>query len=597
MAIKANKSSVDSETVAMNELRKIILGENGEQITTVVRANAREIVRDVLVEAIHDRQAQDDELNQVLAPTVNKSVETTVQRHSEEFVGYIYPLVGRLVRKSVTAFLREFLDKTNELLENSLTIKGLLWRYNAWRSGVSFSQYVVSQTFTYKVEQVLLIHSETGILLNSVTHDTDSTESELVSAMLTAINDFVADSFQRPDTEQAEEQNLEVIKTAGLTLVIKRGPTLFLVAAVKGNIPQELSNQFEQTNESIHRLFANDISSFNGDVRPFEATSQLLQECLIAKPRFAGSQRAKKPYLAIILLVLVAVALVGVAINAYQHSQRLLHVREINNEPGIVVHRAEKLGWRGIELSVLRDPNAIDVQTWLKQVGLNPDDIIVSEKPYLSLERELVESRIRAVVRRYPGLTTSESESGFSIIGNVSQVSRAALNQDLLALPGVTDIEQLLAGVTTTLAEGLSDDSPEVLKAMFDSNAAKINRTEIQFEPSQSVLGSIGKAQLERLGLQISSIIRLSQQLKINIGVIIMGASDSSGSASYNQKLSSQRAEVVRQSLIEQGVESAYLHAIGLGVVEMESSGVGIRKVIFNVIEIDATQTQGQQDL
>ncbi|WP_420935898.1 OmpA family protein [Alteromonas sp. A081] len=580
----------------MDELRKIILGESGEHITTVMRANAREVVSDVLVEAIHDRQATDDRFNQVLTPLVSKSVETAVKRNSEEFVSYIYPLVGRLVRKSVTAFLREFLDKTNELLENSLTLKGLVWRYKAWHSGISFSEYVISQTFAYRVEQILLIHSETGILLNSVALDSGATDSDLMSAMLTAINDFVTDSFQQPDLHDENAQHLEVIKTAGLTLVIKRGPKLLLVATVKGSIPQALSNKFEQINESVHHLFSNEITHFSGDVASFESTSQLLREGLIAQQRGEASKHNKKPYLAIILLVLVAGLLLAWAINSYQHNEFLDRIRTLDKEPGIIVHEIKKTGWRAINLSVLRDPNATSIVSWLKAKGIDTQLVNVTEKPYLSLEDELVLSRIRRVTERYSGISIMDDDYRLALRGSLSQVNRLALSRELLAVPGVPDINTLLAGVNTTMEQGLRDDSPEVLKAMFDSNAAKINRTEIQFEPGESALTESVRVQLDTLAGQIKAAIQLSQQLKINIGIIIMGASDSSGSAVFNQKLSKQRADSVREYLARRSVEPAFLHAIGLGVIEMKSSGAGIRKVIFSVIEIDSEQTQGQQD-
>jgi OOP family OmpA-OmpF porin len=47
------------------------------------------------------------------------------------------------------------------------------------------------------VEQVFLIHAESGLLLNHVTAaDLDTPNADLISAMLTAIQDFVHDSFR-----------------------------------------------------------------------------------------------------------------------------------------------------------------------------------------------------------------------------------------------------------------------------------------------------------------------------------------------------------------------------------------------------------------
>ena len=96
--------------------------------------------------ALH-RENKDGSVNKVILPLVENAVEHSVTHHSDRLISSLYPLMGSLVRKSVAAFLTDFMEKTNQLLENSLTIKGLKWRFAAWRSGVSFSQYIASQTF------------------------------------------------------------------------------------------------------------------------------------------------------------------------------------------------------------------------------------------------------------------------------------------------------------------------------------------------------------------------------------------------------------------------------------------------------------------
>jgi len=53
-----------------------------------------------------------------------------------------------------------------------------------------------------------------------------------------------------------------------------------------------------------------------------------------------------------------------------------------------------------------------------------------------------------------------------------------------------------------------------------------------------------------------------------NLGVVIEGHSDSTGSVQYNQQLSLRRAETVRDSLVELGVDRGRIVTVGKGASE-----------------------------
>ncbi|GAC13631.1 OmpA family protein [Aliiglaciecola lipolytica] len=583
MANNPDAKNVPDDEAAMRELRDIILGKNRQHVKQVLKDNAREIVGDVVIEAIHDRQKLNQEFTTVLTPVVQQSVEKSVKNQSEQFVGYLYPLVGRLVRKSVTAFLSEFVEKTNEVIENSLTFKGITWRIKAWQSGVSFSQYVASQTFVFKVEQVLLIHRETGILLNSVSQSvSDSTDGDLISAMLTAINDFVSDSFG--SQKNTSEQNLEVIKTEDFSLVIKRGPQLLLVAAVTGNIPQNISTKFQITNEYIHKLYAKEIANFNGDTVVFEPAAQQLSDCLVAELR-PEAQKQRKPILAIGLFTLLILGFSFLGLKSYQHNQFLEQVSDIAHQPGIIVSNIEKSGWQNIKLEIMRDPEAISVEDWMSSQQLDTTKISLSEKQYLSLEAPLVKNRLNKLLKQFPEVSIDWQNEIPTLSGVLPNVQRLSLAREINAIPGLPYAEELLSGVVTKELDTISDDSPEILMALFEINSAKIDSTQIEFAQGQSELSNEAKDQLLTLSSTLKATIELAKKLELNVGLIIMGASDSTGSKQFNQALSQKRAFAARQYLIEQGIEPEYLNAIGLGVIEIKATGAGLRKVIFNVID------------
>ena len=207
-----DKKNVEEPDI--KSVHSLLFGDNNELITNAVKDNARNIVADVISEAMHDRQKQDDSLSKTIAPMMESAIGQSIENNKASLVSSLYPVVGSLVRKSVSVFFNSFLEKLNYLIEYSLTIKGLKWRFAAWREGIPFTQYIIKRSFVYRVEDVMLIHRDTGTLLCDIASEhSDCNDPTLMSAMLTAINDFIADSFN-----QTEGVALDTIKNPRLYL-------------------------------------------------------------------------------------------------------------------------------------------------------------------------------------------------------------------------------------------------------------------------------------------------------------------------------------------------------------------------------------------
>jgi outer membrane protein OmpA-like peptidoglycan-associated protein len=583
MSDVSESNKVADQDEEMQRLRALLLGKNNAEVLQVLRENAREVVGEVFSEALRDRQQQDGSVNKVILPLVEKSVERSVADHSEQFVGYLYPLVGSLVRKSVTAFLTEFLEKTNELIENSLTIKGLKWRFRAWQAGVSFSQYVASQTFAFRVEQVLLIHRETGILIKSVAHGTaQRADADMVSGMLTAINDFVSDSFTASDS--GDEQNLDVIKTDDFTLLLSRGPKLVLVAAISGNAPQKVADQLQVSVEYIHQVYDKELRAFKGDTLPFEPVEQQLRDCLMAelKPEVAANK--KRPWLAwvVVLLLLSGGAYYGA--RWWQTDKLAQRLTTVHGEPGIVLNHIDVLGIDKVKLSVMRDPGAKKIEDWLQENDIPLASVIIDQQAYQSLDPQLLKQRLQTLIDDYPGVNLSWQDELPILTGSLGYLDKQELQHKLNVLPGLENHSAVLAGISLLQEQNNYQESPAVRRAIFDQHVAKIDRQYVDFSLGESSLSDQAVEKLKLLAIDFKTVVDLASEQKLSVGLIIMGASDPVGARSYNQQLSLRRAKATEQVLIANGVDAGYLNAIGLGVVESSSQDVGARRVLFNVV-------------
>ena len=85
----------------------------------------------------------------------------------------------------------------------------------------------------------------------------------MVSGMLTAIRDFVQDSFKVATTD-----SLEALKVGELSVWIEPGPHAIVAAVIRGTAPPDFRGRLQEAVESIHLQFGEVLEAFDGDTAP-----------------------------------------------------------------------------------------------------------------------------------------------------------------------------------------------------------------------------------------------------------------------------------------------------------------------------------------
>src|ERR1700733_3644619 len=189
---------------AYEELRHLIVAPEQEGIASIQDRldnleKRTEDVSVVVAEAIQRRREQGDNqaLAEALAPTIQDTLRESVRRDPHVLADALFPVMGPAIRKSITETLRSMLESFNTALEHSLSWQGLKWRLEAFRSGRPFSEVAMMHSLLFRVEQVFLIHRETRLFSRHVVAPQVATQDpSLVSGMLSAIQQFVKDSFE-----------------------------------------------------------------------------------------------------------------------------------------------------------------------------------------------------------------------------------------------------------------------------------------------------------------------------------------------------------------------------------------------------------------
>ncbi len=371
----------------LDEIRRLLLGQDLDRLADIsdrLADPARRVVdvAQVLPDAIRTTRARN--LREALEPVFEKSFQSSVRKHPRELADAIYPVIGPAIRAAIAAAIRESAEALNQIIEKSASWRAIRWRIEARMTGRPFTEILLARSLLYSVEQVFLIHRGSGLLLVHATAKSAVVkDADMISGMLTAIQDFVSDSFAEGG------QELETIDAGRFKLWIQYGPKALLAGAVTGTAPVELKGVFRTAIERIHETLFAELDTFKqGDLAVFEPARPFLEGCLLG-------QAAPTRRIGVVRWMLAAAV---VALGALVFLQVRTHVRwsryleHLQRQPGIVVTRAERHGstWT---VAGLKDPKAPDPAQRLGGFHLDPAQVRYEWQPYLSLNTPFAEER------------------------------------------------------------------------------------------------------------------------------------------------------------------------------------------------------------
>ena len=543
---------------ALAELRGLLFNDERLQLAQLRRRIEEPQLRTddvsrVLAQAIALHTAEDQALTAALTPHVEAAITRSVQRDPQVLADSIFPVMGSAIRKAIAAALQTMTQTLDQLLAHSLSVQGLKWRLEAKRSGRPFAEIVLLHTLLYRVEQVFLIDRRTGLLLqhtsaaNVLVHDSD-----LISGMLTAILDFVRDSFNSPQRE-----TLDALQVGELVVWIEQGPQAVLAGVIRGTPPQALRDRFRQAIERIHQAHGAALQVFDGDAGALAAALPQLESCLEARygKAAAAGDSAMPPRRKISPLAIVGAGLaLLIAVPSFFHLRQVWRwdgfVEQLRAEPGIVVTEAVKRG--GLyRVAGLRDAQAADPQALLLGAGIDAQDVRFAWEPYLSLRPELLGRR--AAARLAPPATVQLRVQGQTLVadGVAPRAWVQAARLGARGLPGISAFDGARLAVTEDL-EGLA------LRGRIDATVVHASAGAAQPAAGQDALLARLAADLRRLG-------ELARGGGVRARLEIVGHTDSQGSPAAGLRLSRARADAVRARLATQQIAGVDLVASGVG--------------------------------
>jgi len=485
-----------------------------------------------------------EEVVQALAPVMGRALREQVRLDREAIVDALYPAIGHTVSK----YMGEVVRQINQRVEETFSLRGLSRKLRARLRGVSEAELILSEAMPFSVQAVFLIHKTSGLVMIEVQRDDrPELEADMLAGMLTAIRSFASECTINPGkTSELTEVDYDDFK-----IVMEVAGYCYIAAVTQGEPPKTFVNQLRQTLSAIilNYGYGELIAEFNGDPDSIPQAARELLENLLHSPeaslrlqqRQLADSGARRSRWGAALAWTVLIGLLGLpfALYGWQHARRqqlaAQAIAAIAADPHLAVYQVDAaiagnelrlqgklpnaaLSERAVAIAMAQTPDRFNVVNQLQTVNPPPDPG--------TIQAEI--ARLTQTFNQMQGIqirSRYESETNRVIVeGDVNRGENARL---------LTQAFEQIPGVSAAVLALATDQNPIQQRIYFDTNSTFIDPYD-----------------LESKLMPIRNLLTQYPELRLKI----IGHTDRSGSEQRNRVLAPQRANVVKQALVANGI-------------------------------------------
>ena len=210
-----------------------------------------------------DKQVRENEAEYAaaVAPAIGPAIRQQIRNARQDIIDALYPVIGQIVGKAISEELRELTRKIDGQLRSQLNLRSRMQLLGGRLRGVPDAEQLLRSALPYTVQHIFLIHRESGLLLRHLAISKEETEdADLISGMLTAIQDFMRDSFGEEDSE------LEEVTHGDQRILLEGGQYAYVAVVLEGVEPPGYAGFMRHTVSEINVQHEDALSTFSGEM-------------------------------------------------------------------------------------------------------------------------------------------------------------------------------------------------------------------------------------------------------------------------------------------------------------------------------------------
>jgi outer membrane protein OmpA-like peptidoglycan-associated protein len=549
-----------------SRLKSLLLGEEQQALSdiegTVRRHDLRigddqalqRSVASILADAFRDADVQNHrELAAAIAPVMVAAIRREIRNASDEVVDAMYPIMGRLIRAYVASALRDFIEETNRRIEGGLSARFIRLRIKSLATRTPYRTLLIREGQNLRVASIYLINRNSGTLLDAWNADPAAPDlrgdDHLIGGMLTAINNFAAESLAESESE------LRALDL-GEARVFLRASAVHLIAIKtvgKGN--RKIKRFIDQTLQQSLERFADAA----------QEAPQLVREVLpdIADTTTQFLAKHKQPPI-LALSVIAGLFLLGSLIT-YQHFQERAAIAAIDSNVRSIINQHQALQAFPLRIDVARDKRSVNV------AGLVPS--AADRELFLKTAAEKLQPvKIKSQLVVVPPLEQYLEMSGFIGALNAelrrteSEAARKTAEEASRTRSEISQLQQQLEQKSAALSDRLAElhritQNPFLKLSQWVAMNAVFFAEEANYRDEALAIKTLG---------ELRDLLAFS-----NARVRIVGYTDPTGTNEGNGTLAERRAQKVALDLERLGVSKDRMKVLGRSSIMLLSYDKG----------------------
>ncbi|MBX3053643.1 MAG: hypothetical protein KF753_19350 [Caldilineaceae bacterium] len=256
-ALGSDQRGTDDPDLAA--IQEILLGSDRDQIHVL----SGEI--DALRHQISDKAA----LAQAVAPILGDAIRRQIQESQEEIIDALYPVIGQIVMRAVTEAMRDLARSVDEKLKAATDLQRFTRRIRSLFTGVPVGELALREAMPILVQEIYLIHRESGLLLWHITRTPEhNADSDLISGMLTAIQEFAEQVLG------SGEAHLQQLQFGNRELLLEFGRYAYVAMVVDGVPPRNFRWKAYQRVYAFEKKQHENLRQYDGDASRFRRAAR-----------------------------------------------------------------------------------------------------------------------------------------------------------------------------------------------------------------------------------------------------------------------------------------------------------------------------------
>jgi hypothetical protein len=144
-------------------------------------------------------------------------------------------------------------------------------------NGGGIAYFYIKYKGRFKLEDLFLIHGNGNLISHVGASERLYTDNEILSGMLTAIQDFIKDGFSEGTESSGDDWSLDHLKFGDRNIFIERGDYMYIAAVFKGEVGWKLRNELRDALKTIDKKYNRVLAKWSGRLDGLSEINSILE--------------------------------------------------------------------------------------------------------------------------------------------------------------------------------------------------------------------------------------------------------------------------------------------------------------------------------